>query len=260
MRLYFRYLNIHLKSQLQYRASFMLLSVGQFFIPFMVFGGLYFMFERFGELEGWSFFEVTLCFAIIHLSFSLSECFARGFDAFSGLVAGGDFDRLLVRPRSTVAQVLGSKFEFTRIGRLLQSTIVLVWSISNLPQVWSVAKGLTLLFMVLNGVLIFTGIFILAATFCFWTIQAIEVANVFTDGGREMAQYPLTIYEKWVTRFFTFIIPFGCVSYLPLMYLLDKKEGSLLIGMLVPFGGALFLLPCLLVWRFGVRHYRSTGS
>lgn len=260
MRLYIRYLTIHLKSQLQYRTSFLLLSVGQFFIPFMVFGGLYFMFERFGELKGWSFFEVTLCFAVIHLSFSISECFARGFDAFSSLVGNGEFDRLLVRPRSTVIQVLGSKFEFTRAGRLMQGLIVLVWSIANLPQIWTLTKGITLLFMIMNGVFVFTGIFILAATFCFWTIQAIEVANVFTDGGREMAQYPLNIYEKWVTRFFTFIIPFGCVSYLPLMYVLDKKEGSLLTGMLVPFGGLLFLLPCLAVWQIGVRHYRSTGS
>ncbi|MHA6485342.1 ABC transporter permease [Paenibacillus sp. strain BS8-2] len=260
MSLYLRYLSIHLKSQLQYRTSFLLLSIGQFFIPFMVFGGLYFMFERFGQLEGWSFFEVTLCFAVIHMSFSLSECFARGFDAFSSLVAGGDFDRLLVRPRSTVVQVLGSKFEFTRIGRLMQSGIVLVWSISNLPQIWTFPKAVTLLFMILNGVFIFTGIFILAATFCFWTIQGLEVANVFTDGGREMAQYPLTIYEKWVTRFFTFVIPFGCVSYLPLMYLLDKDEGTWATGLLVPFGGLLFLVPCLLVWMIGVRHYRSTGS
>lgn len=260
MRLYFKYLNIHLKSQMQYRASFWLMSVGQFFIPFMVFGGLYLMFDRFGQLQGWSFFEVALCFAVIHLSFSLSECFARGFDAFSSLVGRGDFDRLLVRPRSTALQVLGSKFEFTRIGRLLQSTFVLVWSVANLPAVWTFPKLLTLLLMIANGVFIFTGIFILAATFCFWTIQALEVANVFTDGGREMAQYPLNIYEKWVTRFFTFIIPFGCISYLPLMYLLDKREGSELLPMLLTLGGALFLVPCLLIWRFGVRHYRSTGS
>ncbi|WP_206109245.1 ABC-2 family transporter protein [Paenibacillus sp. HB172176] len=260
MRLYFQYMNIHFKSQLQYRTSFALLSIGQFFIPFMVFGGLYFMFQRFGQLQEWSFFEVALCYAVIHLSFSLSECFARGFDAFSSLAASGDFDRLLVRPRSTVLQVLGSKFEFTRIGRLLQSLLVLAWSLSHLPQVWSLTKLLILVFMVFNGVMIFTGIFILAATFCFWTIQAIEVANIFTDGGREMAQYPLTIYSKWVTRFFTFVIPFGVVSYLPMLYLLGKKEGGLMLPMLIPFGGSMFLLFCLLVWQFGVKHYRSTGS
>jgi ABC-2 type transport system permease protein len=115
--------------------------------------------------------------------------------------------------------------------------------------------------MVVSGVLIFIGIFILAATLCFWTIQGLEVANIFTDGGREMAQYPLNIYQKWVTIFFTFVIPFGCVNYLPLLYILDKVHGgNAIYYMLAPLAGVLFLIPCLLVWQVGVRHYRSTGS
>lgn len=135
MRIYFKYLLILFKSQMQYRTSFWLLSLGQFFIPFSIFAGLYFLFERFGQIKGWQFFEVALCFGIIHMAFALSECFARGFDAFSSLVRNGGFDRLLVRPRSTFIQVLGSKFEFTRIGRLLQSAVVLVWALTNLRAV-----------------------------------------------------------------------------------------------------------------------------
>lgn len=260
MKLYFNYLLILFKSQMQYRASFWLLSLGQFFVPFSVFAGLYFLFERFGQIQGWSFYEVALSFGIIHMAFAISECFARGFDAFSSLVAGGDFDRLLVRPRSTVVQVMGSKFEFTRIGRLAQSLIVLVWAIASLPIEWTAVKIVTLSLMIVSGVFIFTGIFMLAATLCFWTIQGLEVANIFTDGGREMAQYPLNIYQKWVTRFFTFVIPFGCVNYLPLLYLLDKTEGGGIPYMLAPIAGIIFLIPCLLVWQIGVRHYRSTGS
>lgn len=260
MKLYFNYLLILFKSQMQYRASFWLLSLGQFFVPFSVFAGLYFLFERFGQIQGWSFYEVALSFGIIHMAFAISECFARGFDAFSSLVAGGDFDRLLVRPRSTVVQVMGSKFEFTRIGRLAQSLIVLVWAIAGLPIEWTAVKIVLLFLMIVSGVFIFTGIFMLAATLCFWTIQGLEVANIFTDGGREMAQYPLNIYQKWVTRFFTFVIPFGCVNYLPLLYLLDRAEGGGIPYMLAPIAGIFFLLPCLLVWQIGVRHYRSTGS
>lgn len=260
MRLFFQYLLILFKSQMQYRTSFWLLTFGQFFIPFSVFAGLYFMFERFGQIKGWDFYEVALCFGIIHMAFAISECLARGFDMFSTLIVNGDFDRLLVRPRSTVLQVLGSKFEFTRFGRLLQSLLVLTWAISSLEVDWSLLKVITLLFMICSGVFIFTGIFILAATMCFWTIQGLEVANIFTDGGREMAQYPLNIYQKWVTRFFTFVIPFGCVNYLPLLYILDRTEGYETLYVLTPFAGILFLLPCLLMWRFGVRHYRSTGS
>jgi ABC-2 type transport system permease protein len=260
MRLFFRYLQILFKSQMQYRASFWMLTAGQFLVPLSMFAGMYFLFERFGEIRGWTFPEAALCFAVIHLSFSLSECFARGFDAFSGLIVSGDFDRLLVRPRSTVLQVLGSKFEFTRIGRLTQAFAVLVWAVGALPLAWNVWKIATLLLMIAAGVLIFTGIFMLAATLCFWTVQGLEVANIFTDGGREMAQYPLNIYERWVTRFFTFVVPFGCVNYYPLLYLLDKQEGNDALHMLAPLAGCAFIIPCLIVWRIGVRHYRSTGS
>lgn len=245
---------------MQYRTSFLLLAIGQFFIPFMVFAGLYLLFERFGQIKGWQFFEVALCFAVIHKAFALSECFARGFDTFSSLIVRGDFDRLLVRPRSTFVQVLGSKFEFSKIGRLLQSFIVLVWALWNLPIDWTAIKALTLVLMILSGVFIFTGIYMLAATMCFWTVQGLEVANIFTDGGREMAQYPLNIYQKWVTRFFTYVIPFGTVNYLPLLYILGKTDGNDLLYMLTPALGSLFFLPCLLIWQIGVRHYRSTGS
>jgi ABC-2 type transport system permease protein len=258
--LYFKYLLILFKSQMQYRTSFWLLSFGQFFIPFTVFAGLYFLFERFGQIKGWDFFEVALCFAVIHMAFATSECFARGYDAFSSLVVNGEFDRLLVRPRSTVVQVLGSKFEFTRFGRILQSVIVFVWALANLSIEWSLIKAITLCLMVISGVLIFTGIYILAATMCFWTIQGIEIVNIFTDGGREIAQYPLNIYQKWITKFFTYVIPFGTVNYLPLMYVLGKTEGDAFLYMITPIMGSLFILPCLLVWHFGVRHYRSTGS
>ncbi|MCT4598590.1 MAG: ABC-2 family transporter protein [Vallitalea sp.] len=261
MNLYFRYLKILFKSQLQYRASFLLICFGQFFIPFFVFAGIYFMFQRFDSIAGWQFFEIVLCFSIIHMAFSTSECFVRGFDLFSGLIINGEFDRILVRPRGTVIQVIGSKFEFTRIGRFLQSIAVFIWALFNLSIKWTIAKGITLFLMIISGIFVFSGIFILAATLCFWTIQGLEVVNIFTDGGREMSQYPLGIYKKWVKKFFTFVIPFGCVNYYPLMYLLDKNHHSNnTIYMLSPIFGILFIIPCLLVWKMGVRHYKSTGS
>lgn len=260
MQLYFKYLQILLKAQMQYRTSFALLTLGQLLMPVSVFAGVYFLFARFGSIKGWSFFEVALCFSIIHMAFAISECCARGFDAFSGLVRTGEFDRLLVRPRSTVLQVMGTQFEFTRIGRLLQSSGILIWTLLNLPIEWTILKLITLLLMIVSGVFVFTGIFILAAALCFWTVQSIEIANIFTDGGREMAQYPLNIYQKWVTRFFTFVIPFGCINYLPLLVLLDKAEAAGNLYMVTPLYGILFIIPCLYIWQLGVSRYQSTGS
>lgn len=260
MLLYFKYLKILLKAQVQYRLSFWMLTAGQFFMPFFLFAGMYFLFARFGSIKGWAFYEAALCFSIIHMAFAISQCFARGFDFFSDLVVSGEFDRILVRPQSTIIQVMGSKMEITRIGRLLQSIAVFIWAVSNLPIHWNVLKMITLFLMTISGVFIFTGIFILAAALCFWTIQGIEVVNAITDGGREMAQYPLDIYKKWVTRFFTLVIPFGCVNYLPLLFVLDRVEDTSVLYMLAPLYGIFFIIPCLFIWEFSVKHYLSTGS
>lgn len=260
MRLYLKYMSILLKSQLEYRTSFILLSIGQFFVPFLSFVGIFLFFQRFENIGGWSLYEVALCYSVIHIAFSLSECFARGFDSFSSLVINGDFDRILVRPRGTIIQVLGSKFEFTRIGRLAQSIIVLVFSLYHLNIAWNSYKIITLIFMVISAIIIFIGIYMLGASLCFWTIEGLEVVNIFTDGGREMSQYPLSIYKDWVRKFFTFVIPFGTVNYLPLMFILDKVQGNNIIYMITPLIGMLFIIPCILIWSIGVKHYKSTGS
>ncbi len=260
MKLYFKYLSILLRSQMQYRTSFILLSIGQFFVPFSIFISMYLLFQRFDHIGGWNLYEVALCYAIIHIGFSVSECFARGFDAFPSYVVKGEFDRILVRPRSTVLQVLGARFEFSRIGRFSQSIIVMIYALINLSIEWDFIKIITLLFMILSGVIIFTGVYMLGATLSFWTIQGIEAINIVTDGGREMSQYPLTIYKDWVKKFFTFIIPFGTVNYLPLMYILDKTNGNDYFYMVIPLFGMLFIIPSLMIWKFGVKHYKSTGS
>ena len=258
--IYFKYIQMIVRSFLQYRLSFWLTTMAQTFVSFFSFLGIYLLFERFGTLAGWTFGEVALCFAVTQMVFAITECFARGFDLFSGLIVSGDFDRVLLRPRGTVVQVLGSSFELTRLGRLVQSSVVLGLAVSWLETGWTVMKAVTLVFMILSGIFIFLGVFILGASFCFLTVQGLEVINIFTDGGREIAGYPLTIYNKWVARFFTFIIPFGCMNYLPLLNITDRAGAHPWLYMLSPLLGIAFLLPCLWVWRRGVGRYLSTGS
>ncbi|MDR0399550.1 MAG: ABC-2 family transporter protein [Treponema sp.] len=258
--LYFKYLAMNLRALLEYRLSTALGALGQFFTAFSWFLSISLLFRRFGAVAGWSFAEAGLCFAVTNIAFSLSECFARGFDAFSGMVIRGDFDRVLLRPRSTIIQVLGARIEITRMGRLIQALVVLFIVIPRAGIAWSTGKILTLVLMILGGAALFTGIFILGAAVCFFTLEGLEIVNIFTDGGRELASYPLPVYGRRIRRFFTFVIPFGCVNYLPLMYLTGRAGSHPLLSMLAPLAGPVFLLPCLAVWRAGVRRYTSSGS
>ena len=82
--------------------------------------------------------------------------------------------------------------------------------------------------------------------------------NIFTDGGRDLAQYPLDIYKEWVKKFFTFIIPLALVNYYPLLYIIGRTDNKFYI--VAPLLSILFIIPCYIVWRVGLKKYKSTGS
>ena len=260
MKLYFKYISLLLKSQLQYKASFVMTVITQFIQPFALLAGIYFLFERFGSVQGWTLYEVFMCYAIMGMCFTVATCFARGFDSFDGMIRTAGFDRILVRPRGTVLQLLGASFDIKRIGHFVQATLVLVIAIVGADILWNAPKVIMLFNMIIGGSIILSGVYMLQAAMAFWTVEAVEVANILTHGIKEYASYPLNIFPKWVTFVFTFIIPFGTINYLPLQYLLGKTDGIGWLYAFIPLLGSLFIFPCILVWKIGVRKYSSAGS
>lgn len=258
LRLYMKYFTMHVKSILQYKKSFLLTAIGQFLTSFTMFLGVYFMFQRFSLVEGFTYSQVLLCFSIALIEFSIAECFARGFDTFSSMLGNGEFDRIMVRPRNEIFQVLGSKIEFTRVGRLLQAVVMLVYGIKSSGIMWTGDKIAVLLFMIAGGTVVFTGIFIVYAALCFFTTENLEFMNIFTDGAREYGKYPISIYGKRVLQFCTFIIPLALVQYYPLLYLIGRESKDWYF--FAPLVACLFFLPCLIIWKTGLKHYKSTGS
>lgn len=258
MKLYFRYFSIHLKSLMQYKASFLLLTVGQFITSFSAFLGIYFLMSRFHTVNGFALHEVLLFFAVTLMAFSLAECFARGFDVFPSMLGNGEFDRILLRPIHPVFQVIASKMEFSRAGRLLQAVLTFALAIGGGEVQWRWDKILLLVLMIFSGAVFFAALFVVGASFSFFSTEGLEVMNIFTDGGREFGRYPLSVYGKEMLRFYTFIVPMALFQYYPMLYILGRSENPWLCA--APLGILVFLLPVSLLWKLGVRHYRSTGS
>lgn len=258
LRLWMHYVSVVVRSTMQYKASFFLSVMGQFLVSFNVFLGIHFMFMRFSEVKGYTYSEVLLCFAIMLMSFSLAECFARGFDAFSGMVRHGEFDRVMVRPRSEILQVLGSRFELSRIGRMLQAVVMFVWGIWNSGVAWTPGRFFVVLSMLAGGTILFSGLFMIYAAMCFFTLEGLEFMNVLTDGAREHGKYPIDIYGKRIFQICTFIVPYTLIQYYPLQVLLGRTD-CWYYG-LYPLATVFFLGICYGIWRIGVKHYQSAGS
>lgn len=258
LRLYGKYFKIQVQSMMQYKTSFLLTTIGQFLVSFNVFLSIYFMFQRFHAVKGFSYSEVLLCFSITLLEFSLAETFVRGFDTFSVIISNGEFDRIMVRPRNEIFQVLGSRIELTRIGRMLQAVVMFIYGIVKSEVNWTWDKWLAVLFMLIGGSLVFSGLFLIYAGICFFTIEGLEFMNILTDGAREYGKYPVNIYGKRVLQFCTFIVPYALIQYYPLCYLLERD--SKWWYLFLPLLATLFLVPCFALWKLGIRHYKSVGS
>ena len=262
--LYGAYVRASLRTQMAYPLSFLMLSTSQFVVTLLEFFRLYLLFARFGRLDGWLLGEVAFFYAIVSIMFAIADTITRGFDVFGNeFIKTGNFDRLLLRPRATWLQVLGYEFRMTRIGRFLQALIVLAIGAQALHYHWTIENVSLMLFAIVGGVALFSGLFILQATMCFWTTESLEIMNTLTYGGVEASQVPLSIYARWFRTFLTFVVPLACVAYFPVLAILGKIPITGAAGFAAvfsPLGGFEFLLVSLWVWGFGVRRYRSTGS
>jgi len=258
MKLYLKYCAINMKSQMQYKFSFFLVIFGQFLSVFTMFFGVLFMFSIINAVDGFTYSQVLLCYASMSMAFSLAELVSSGFATFSGMLANGTFDRILVRPQSSIFQVMASRIDLARLGITAQSVIILCWAVPNSGVSWTWDKILTLCLMIICGSIIFSCLFLIQASFAFFTTEGLEFMNVLTYGGREHGRYPFSIYGKGVLRFLTFVIPLALFQYYPLLYLIGRE--SSVYYMLTPLFGLLFMIPSCAFFRFGLGRYRSTGS
>jgi ABC-2 type transport system permease protein len=264
-RLYFRLISSRIRSQMQYRLSFLLDTAGSFMGNFADLAALLVMFTQVKALGGWSLGEIAFLYGLSSVSFALHELFQGAFDndVFASYVQRGTFDQMLIRPLPTVFQMLTEFFLLRRFGRMAQGLIAFALGVALAQPHWTLAKFLYLPVVVTGGGLFFLAISIAGCTLCFWTVQSTEVVNVFTYGGTTMLQYPLTIYQEWMQKFFVYVLPMAFINYFPTLYFLDRPDPFRLppfAPFLAPVVCVAVFLLSLRIWRFGVVHYTSTGS
>ena len=258
MKLYLKYFCMQLKSMLEYKRTFFIRCFSQIALSIFDAISIIFLFDKFGSLKGYTFDNVLICFSVSYVGFAIAECFARGFEDIDELISNGEFDRLLVRPRNVILQILGTKIEFSKFGRAMAALIVFMCILIYKPELLVLSRITTLILMILGTIIIYFGIFILKAAITFFTIQGLEIMNIFTYGARDLTQYPLDIYKKWVKNFFTYIIPLAVVNYYPLLYVIGRTENK--INAVIPGLSILFLIPCYIIWKIGIKRYKSIGS
>jgi ABC-2 type transport system permease protein len=258
-----RLIGAQIRSQLQYRLSLGLDFLGAGLISFVDFLAVLVIFHNVPRLGTWGIREVAFLYALSSISFALTDMLIGHLDLFPQLIRTGNFDVLLVRPRSTLLQVFGSDFAVRRFAKAVQGSAVLVYALSALHLHWTVWRVVVLVVSVPTGCVIFGSVWVVGACLAFWTTDGGEFTNAFTYGGSFMAQYPIDVYSTWLRRFLAYVVPLAFVCYFPALFVLGKRDPLGLPRVLEfasPAVAAVAAAIAALVWRGAVRHYRSAGG
>lgn len=259
LKLYIKYIRLNFLQGLQYKGwPIMVLLVLIAVVTDPI--GLIFMFSRFGSIGEWTMERIILIYAMAVTSFGLAETFCRGFDYFPWrMIRSGDFDRILLRPRSLFIQIAGSYFHIHRMSRVFGGICAIVWCLWRQGVEPTPLNVITIVLALTGGYFAYAGVFIMTSGIAFFTIQGLDWIYIFTNASYQVTRCPIDYMPKVLRYLFTFFMPMLVVSYLPASAVCGWGE-SYLKGLIALPAGLLFLMFSMFVWRFGVRHYKSTGS
>ncbi|GAA5191324.1 ABC transporter permease [Rugosimonospora acidiphila] len=260
---YRQLLAAQVRSQLQYRVSFVMDILGNLVLTLVDVATVVVLFRVTPVLGGFSLPEALLISGLANLSFALCDLSVGNIDTMRLYIRTGRFDAVLARPLSVLLQLICGDLALRRFGRVAQGVVVLVIALNLVPVRWTFARAALLVLAPLFGAVLFASIFVAGSTVAFWFIESGEFANSFTYGGRDFSAYPATVYAGWFRKAFAYGLGFAFVAYYPALAILGKPDplgGPRLLSWSSPVVALAAAGVAALIWRTGIRHYRSTGS
>ncbi len=263
--IYYRLIGVQIRSQMSYRVSFLTETFSVALITLLEYASLALVFTKFNSLGGWSLGQIAFLYGLAELSFGIMDLIFSGFDPqnFGLQIRQGAFDQLLLRPINITLQVIGSEFVLRRFGKIIIGFMIFLSALNLNPVAWTTPKILLTLLTIFSQVCFFGGLFMIGSTITFWTVDLIEVINIFSYGGSYMISHPMHIYPDVLRYFFTFIVPAAFLNYYPALYILEIPDPLGLpewVAFLAPLAGLAILTSAGVFWRFGINHYQSTGT
>ncbi len=215
--------------------------------------------SRVETIKGWNFYEMILCQSFISMTYGILLIFFTGFRSFR--IQDKRFRVFLLRPKGILQQIMLDEEDWFAVpAHLALGILLFVVSMLHLPVQMTVAKAVALVLNLAGGVLIQAAAWVfLASLQCFFGGR-IRINSIFWSA-RSFLRLPLCIYPAVFGKLLVYVIPFGFVSYFPVLQLLGRTDadypawfGYLALPVGVVLYGAAYLL-----WRWGVQVYRRRG-
>ncbi|WP_026531257.1 ABC transporter permease [Haematomicrobium sanguinis] len=256
-------LGSRVRSQLQYKQSFLLDIFGSTLVAALELAELLVIFGRTETLGGLNFGAAALVFALANTAWGIADIVFGHMDRLPRYVRSGQLDSFLLRPLPVLLQLMSSEITLNKFGRLVAMAVLLVVAVLLAGVPFTLVSIGVLLLALMSGVVIYASILIAASGAQFYLIDAAEVTNAAVYGMKYAASMPTSILHGTLRIFFCFVLPAAFIGYLPVLLALgiDGPPGlPAWLGWWTPAAALVAAAMALLMWRAGLRHYKGTGS
>jgi ABC-2 type transport system permease protein len=258
-RLLVQYFAQYAKVRLAYKADFIIAFFSSMAATVLGFGFVLVLFTKIPRLQDWSFNEVMFLYGFSLIPLGFFNVISWNLYDFSEIyIIEGKFDRVLLRPVSTLFQVVFEKFRLESLQEVVTGVLVVGLSAHRLHLVMKAPDYLWFAVMIICGAAIYLAVFLILTAVSFWFEDRVGIVppvfNMLNFG-----RYPLTIYNVFIQFLLSWIIPFGFATFYPTTHFLGRSAFSLYFH-LVPAVAAGFSVLAILIWNRGVGNYSSTGT
>ena len=262
LSVYLAYLKMHFRSRVEYRFNFIAGIITNIYSYFITFISFWVIVQHFGAIDGWSFEEMCILYALNIFPYSIAGMFFWTVFGLEFEITSGNFDLYLTRPMGVIQQTVCKKYVDTFIGQVFITGVFSVLAVSRLDLHWTVGKIVYLIAAVISGIFMHAGAMILFGGLAFWLKRTLSLAGILYYGLRNFTQYPLSIFPMLLRMLLTFLLPWAFINYYPALIILNRSNSELdtILGYIAPLTGIIFFLISMLVFYAGLRKYESSGS
>jgi ABC-2 type transport system permease protein len=258
-RIYGKLQILHLRTHLEYEADFWIGILGVALTHGAGFVFIWALFSSVPAVAGWSLWDIAFLYALSIIPRGLVEILCDGQWNLRLLVNGGEFDRLLVRPISPALQVITQFVSIHGFGSVILGTAILLRAANELHLAWSMWQYLFLAATLISSTVLIGAINFATNCIAFWDPAATSTFPFMIQNFIEFAKFPLSLYDRLVQMFITWMLPFAFVSYFPGLTLLGRPVANPWLGYLAPLAGPIVALIAALIWQRGLARYQGAG-
>lgn len=252
------YFKQYLKTRLEYR--------GDFFAQFatdLLFQGvnlvfILVVFSHTTNLHGWSREEIIFIYGYFLVPYAIFSTFFNFWDFNERYIIKGELDRILTRPVHSLVQVIMETMTPESLFGVVTGLAVMGWSLSQMNYIWTFMDGVFFFLFVVGGAAIYGGIYIALTSISLFSDSKTDIQPIMYNIGN-YGRYPVNLYSRLIQFVLTWILPFAFVGFYPASFLLGSSDWKA-FAFLTPLVGGIYFTIGVMIWNWGIRHYRGAGN